>query len=89
MRRKEEKTHQNAAVRAFSAAVLEYSAFLARTSQSSKYNGHKAPLVLNGGKDVTKMKDDDVFWRDVVRQTLSGKEWGKNEDCQNGMSCIT
>ncbi|KIR71390.1 hypothetical protein I310_04697 [Cryptococcus deuterogattii CA1014] len=83
LRRKEEKTHQNAAVRAFSAAVLEYSAFLARTSQSSKYNGHKAPLVLNGWKDVTKMKDDDVFWRDVVRQTLSGKEWGKNEDCQN------
>ncbi|UOH79962.1 hypothetical protein LQV05_002611 [Cryptococcus neoformans] len=63
--------HQNAAVRAFNAAVLDYTAFLARTPQSSTPNTRKAPPMLKCWKDVTKMNDDDVFWTDVVWLTLS------------------
>lgn len=77
--------HQNAAVRAFNAAVLDYTAFLARTPQSSTPNTRKAPSMLKCWKDVTKMNDDDVFWTDVVWLTLSEKEWAKNADCQEGM----
>lgn len=36
--------------------------------------------MLKWWKDVKKMNDDDVFWRDVVWLTLSEKEWANNVD---------